>query len=466
MANPAIQRVPNSTVELIKTARDFGVPKDTLERFLLAGYVPQPKQMQFHGYARLADTVGEIEDIGYGGARGGGKTHCGFAQIAIDDCQKWSNLNVLFLREKAGSAEESMQKLCTKILPRVPHRPTRSIIYFPNGSSIKIGHFQYEKDINQYLSLEYDVIFIEQAEQLSQSKIEEIKTVNRTSLDGFKPRTYYTFNPGGISHSYLKKKFIQPQRERSETTTRFVFANVEDNKKVDKFYRAKLEALSGWKKKAWLDGDWDIFAGQYFETFSFAEHVIDPNEVPDLKIPDLRIWCALDYGFKHYTVCYLFCEYDGVIYCVDEYAARKQLISSNAVGIMQMLERNGVSYDQLSGFVAGSDVFARKGDSGESFADEFARHGIFLNNANVSRKAGAGKILHLLGDKKQQIEASLKISSRCTGLIECLPAMMHNPNDPEDVLKVDTDDQGRGGDDHYDAFRYGVMVNTSLGITI
>jgi phage terminase large subunit len=422
--------------------------------------------MQFHGYARLADTLGELEDIGYGGARGGGKTHCGFAQIAIDDCQKWDNLSVLFLREKAGSAEESMQKLCTRILPRVPHKPTRSIIYFPNGSSIKIGHFQYEKDINQYLSLEYDVIFMEQAEQLSQSKIEEIKTVNRTSIPNFKPRTYYTFNPGGISHTYLKNKFIKPHRANAETTTRFVFANVSDNKKVDVFYRAKLEALSGWKKKAWLDGDWDIFAGQYFETFSHADHVIKPNHVPDLHIPDLRIWCALDYGFKHYTVCYLLCEYDGVIYIVDEFAARKQLISTNAIEIFQLLQRNGIDLSYLSNFVAGADVFAKKGDSGESFADEYSRCGIDLKCANTSRKAGAGKILQLLGDKKQDIEPSLKISSRCTGLIECLPSMMHNPNDPEDVLKVDTDDQGRGGDDYYDAARYGVMVNNSLGITI
>lgn len=422
--------------------------------------------MLFHGFARLADIVDEIEDIGYGGARGGGKTHCGFAQIAIDDCAKWPNLSVLFLREKAGSAEESMQKLCTRILPRVPHRPTRSIIYFPNGSTIKIGHFQYEKDINQYLSLEYDVIFIEQAEQLSQSKIEEIKTVNRTSIAGFKPRTYYTFNPGGISHAYLKKKFILPMRSQREATTRFVFANVEDNKKVDKFYRAKLEALTGWKRDAWLDGDWDIFAGQYFETFSYDTHVIRPEAVPDLTIPDLNIWCALDYGFKHYTVCYLLCEYDGVIYAVDEYAARKQLISTNADGIIEMLEQNGLNISQLWNFVAGQDVFAKKGDTGESFADEFSRCGINLRPANVSRKAGAGKILQLLGDKKQEIEPSIRISSKCAGLVECLPAMMHNPNDPEDVLKVDTDDQGRGGDDWYDAFRYGVMVNNSLGITI
>lgn len=451
-------------VRLVTLAKGCGVPRDSLERFLAAGYVPQPKQLEFHGLARQADHIDELEDIGYGGARGGGKTHCGFAQIGIDDCQKWPGLSVLFLREKAGSAEESMQKLCTRILPRVPHKPTRSIIYFPNGSSIKIGHFQYEKDINQYLSLEYDVIFIEQAEQLSQAKIEEIKTVNRTSLPGVKPRTYYTFNSGGISHQYLKNKFIKPHRAGKETTTRFVFASVHDNKKVDRFYRAKLEALTGWKRKAWLDGDWDIFAGQYFETFRHDLHVSDPKTWPNLKALGTPFWASLDYGFKHYTTCYLFTEHDGITYVVDEFAARKQLISQNCDGIKEMLAKHGLSVGDLSTFVAGTDVFAKKGDTGECFADEFANNGIYLHPATVARKAGAGRIMRLLGDENQQIEPSIRISSDCRGLINCLPSLIHNPNDPEDVLKVDTDENGNGGDDWYDGFRYGVMVTNSTGV--
>jgi phage terminase large subunit len=459
-------RVSQGTMEMIRLAKTSGVPKESLERFLLAGYVPQPKQLLFHGFARAADHIPELEDIGYGGARGGGKTHCGFAQIAIDDCQMWPNLSVLFLREKAGSAEESMQKLCTRILPRVNHRPTRSIIYFPNGSSIKIGHFQYEKDINQYLSLEYDIIFIEQAEQLSQSKIEEIKTVNRTSIPNFKPRTYYTFNPGGISHQYLKKKFIVPMRSGSETTTRFVFATVSDNKRVDRFYETKLSALTGWKRKAWLDGDWDIFAGQYFETFRHDLHVVAHSALPDFKAMGCEFWCSLDYGFKHWTVCHLFTEYDGIIYCLDEFAGRKQLISTNSLEIHAMLQKWGLTVSDLTNFVAGTDVFATKGDTGESFADEFDNCGISLRPANVARKAGAGKILQLLGDKSQGIEPSIKISDRCTRLIETLPTMMHNPKDPEDVLKIDCDEQGHGGDDAYDDFRYGVMVNNSLGVYI
>ena len=464
----ATARVTPEVATLIEQAKKAGVPFESLMRFRQAGYLPQPKQLEFHGWARKADVIPELEDIAYGGARGGGKTHCGFAQVAIDDCQMVPNLSVLFLREKAGSAEESMQKLCTRILPRVQHRPTRSIIHFPNGSSIKIGHFQYEKDINQYLSLEYDIIFIEQAEQLSQSKIEEIKTVNRTSIPDFKPRCYLTFNWGGLSHSYLKKRYLEPYRAGNETISRFIPATVHDNQRVDRFYLAKLQALSGWKRKAWLDGDPDIFAGQFFENFSYQEHVIEPNSLPNFRemkgSVDFR--CSLDYGFKHWTVCYLMTEYDGVTYILDEFAARKQLISTNCVGIHEMLQRWGLTVDDLSNFVAGTDVFAKKGDTGECFADEFANHGVHLRPANTNRKSGAGTILQMLGDKTQQIEPTLKISSKCRGLIETLPALMHNPNDPEDVLKVDCDDHGNGGDDFYDSARYGIMDSNDMGVTI
>jgi hypothetical protein len=38
-----------------------------------------------------------------------------------------------------------------------------------------------------------------------------------------------------------------------------------------------------------------------------------------------------------------------------------------------------------------------------------------------------------------------------------MPYMEHDPHHPEDVLKVDMDEQGRGGDDAYDCARYGVM---------
>jgi hypothetical protein len=40
--------------------------------------------------------------------------------------------------------------------------------------------------------------------------------------------------------------------------------------------------------------------------------------------------------------------------------------------------------------------------------------------------------------------------------------MQHDPNRPEDVLKVDVDDDGVGGDDAADCFRYLVATKSRV----
>jgi phage terminase large subunit len=52
------------------------------------------------------------------------------------------------------------------------------------------------------------------------------------------------------------------------------------------------------------------------------------------------------------------------------------------------------------------------------------------------------------------------ILKRCGLLIETLPALQHDPNRPEDVLKVDTDEDGVGGDDTADCLRYMVATKS------
>jgi hypothetical protein len=42
--------------------------------------------------------------------------------------------------------------------------------------------------------------------------------------------------------------------------------------------------------------------------------------------------------------------------------------------------------------------------------------------------------------------------------------MEHDPHRPEDVMKVDCDEDGNGGDDCYDALRYGIMADVSLAM--
>ena len=70
------------------------------------------------------------------------------------------------------------------------------------------------------------------------------------------------------------------------------------------------------------------------------------------------------------------------------------------------------------------------------------------------------EILHRLGDPANGVKPRLFIHERCARFAECLPSLQHDPNRPEDVLKVDADEDGAGGDDAADAFRYLVATKS------
>jgi hypothetical protein len=60
------------------------------------------------------------------------------------------------------------------------------------------------------------------------------------------------------------------------------------------------------------------------------------------------------------------------------------------------------------------------------------------------------------------IVPTLFIHRRCARLLDCIPSLLHDPNRPEDVLKVDADEDGVGGDDAADALRYLVATKSRV----
>ncbi len=107
-------------------------------------------------------------------------------------------------------------------------------------------------------------------------------------------------------------------------------------------------------------------------------------------------------------------------------------------------------------FVAGTDVFSRQSD-GTTIAAQYGWQGIGLRPANLEGVNGWAEVLQRLGNVEAGSAPTLFVHQRCGRLIETLPALQHDPNRPEDVLKVNTDEDGEGGDDPYDAARYGLM---------
>ena len=412
--------------------------------------------MRFHAACRAADDENGPSQIGFGGARGPGKSHAAFAQIALDDCQREPGLKVLYIRKVAKNAREQFEDLRRQVLRACPHdyRSQAGTITFPNDSRILIGHFKNESDVDQYLGLEYDLIVIEEATTLTLSKYKALRDSNRTSKRGWRPRIHATTNPGNVGHSWFKERYIKPARDGEETDTRFVFATIDDNRFVDVGYKAKLEENTGWKLKAYRYGDWDIAAGQYFSPWARDLHVVEPFEIP----AHWPIWAGFDYGFTHPTAVVFFTEHDGEVYAIGEHVAAKALPATHAEAIKAMLARWRRHPRQIA-FFAGADAFAQKGDAeGRTIAQQYAEQEIRLEPAAMDRVGGWSECLRLLGDRERGIASRFGAFRSCVKLIETIPSLQHDPNRPEDVLKMDVDEDGQGGDDAADAWRYGLLT--------
>ncbi|HEY9171442.1 MAG TPA: hypothetical protein VI136_04065 [Verrucomicrobiae bacterium] len=153
-----------------------GCPRDQVKNFLRAGVVLQPRQLVASAAARLCDQASGPTAIGYGGARGGGKSHWLLAQMGADDCQRVPGLKCLLLRKVGKANLEQFEDLRRRVFGKLKHdfSAFRGVLSFKNGSRIIAGHFQAEKDIDAYLGLEYDVIGVEEATTLTNRKYQDI----------------------------------------------------------------------------------------------------------------------------------------------------------------------------------------------------------------------------------------------------------------------------------------------------
>jgi len=501
--------------EFLRLGFEHGCPRDQLLNFFNAGIVLQEKQLAASAAARSCDLADGPLAIGYGGARGGGKTYWLLAQIGADDCQRFPGLKCLLLRKVGKSNLENFEDLRQRLFHSLPHEfnASRGILTFANGSRIILGHYQCEKDIDSYLGLEYDVIGVEEATQLTPRKYEDISTCCRTSKSNWRPRIYSTTNPGDIGHQWYLDKFIVPHQSGTESATRFIPARVDDNAFINPEYKSNLASRTGWQYDAWYLGRWNFLAGQYFKNFHPAIHVIghEPRPLPDaaaglagdpqfleelarlhrFKESDGVEWFAsMDYGYTHRTAILLGCnDHAGNLFVVDEHAERHWIPQRHAQAIKTMLARHNVysSKDHLrecllaqfpdhcaerdalwhrhqsrvlSRFVAGADVFGSE-SNGDSVAKQYRALGLNLRPANMDRVSGWSAISQRLGDPAAGIIPTLFIHKRCQHLLQCLPYVQHDPTRPGAVLTTNINEEGAGGDDPADAFRYLVATRSN-----
>jgi len=438
------------------TAKSCGVLQEQVKQLVGNSYIPLPWQWEFHAAAREADIDGGPVDIGLGGARGPGKSHAVLSQAALDDCMRVKNLKGLFLRQTGIAAKESFNDLVLKVLHgKVSYKKAGNILTLVDtNSKIILGGFKDERDIDKYIGIEYDFIIVEELNQITEDKYTKLRGSLRTSKPNWRPRMYTSFNPGGIGHSFIKRRYIIPQREGNKKDVRFVGSNYKSNPYLNKEYIDYLESLTGALGRAWREGDWDLFAGAAFEELD-SIHIVKPFRLPD----NTRFIAGYDYGYSHpFGWILIAITPDKKVYIVDYLHKNKKRPDEHGAMILDKIDK--WELDHLYVY-AGTDIWSNsdgRSTKWEQLTESVGKKATFVR-AYTGREDGVAEIRKVIAWRNtQKGEPQLRFFENTVPVYEQLREMQFNEKKLEDVIKVNANEKGLGGDDLYDAFRYGVMA--------
>ena len=381
----------------------------------------------------------------FGGAAGGGKSY-GQLVDALLYALKYKKSKQIIFRSTFADLEKSLIRVSLEIYPLsiADYNSSKHTWKFRNGSIIDFGYIQYEKDVYQYQSAEYDVIRFDELTHFT----EFMYTYMISRCRGANPypkRIKSSTNPGGVGHAWVKKRFIdvgEPnvmhicKLETGEKVTRiFIPSLVTDNKfmlEYDPDYIKRLDALPEKERKALKYGDWDIYDGMFFPEFKRRTHVIEPFQIPDTW----NRYIAMDYGLDMFAVLFIAVDTKGKAYVYNEIHKSNLIVSEARQTLKSIMRQHKYKF-----IYAPPDLWNRNRDTGKSTAELFIEGDIHLTKASNNRIAGWLNVKEWLKVKKVRHEqtgelyedSDLKIFSNCINLIKYLPQLQHDEKDPNDV---------------------------------
>lgn len=407
---------------------------------------PQPKQVEFLNCTK--------KYVGYGGSRGGGKSFAVRIK-AIIMALNYKDIKQLIIRRTFPELKKNHIDNFNKLLQPLiqaklcKYNSTNKEFKFWNGATISFMYCDKEKDTDKLQGAEYDIIYIDEATQLTEKMMKDITACCR-GVNDYPKRVYCTCNPGGRGHAYIKRIFIDKRYVDGENPDdyEFIQSGVKDNQALMKHnpeYIAQLKALPPARRKAWLDGSWDVYEGQVFEEFRDVPkhykdrqwtHVIDPFEIPK----GWKIYRSYDFGYaKPFSCAWWAVDYDGCMYRIMEYYGCKK--DEDNVGLkitadeqFKEIARIENEHPWLKGkkIEGVADPAIWDTSRGESVAETAMRYGIYFEPGDHKRIAGWMQ-LHYRLQFDDNGYPMMYIFKNCKGFIRTIPALEYSETNPEDV---------------------------------
>jgi len=185
---------------------------------------------------------------------------------------------------------------------------------YANGAVVVLGGMDKSSKI---MSTEYDLIFVQEATELTEDDWEALTTRLRSNVLTFQ-QLLADCNPSHETH------WLKGRCDRGQTT--MLFSRHEDNPllfdedgNVTVFgaqYIDKLDALTGVRHRRLRKGEWSSAEGVVYEDFDSAVHLVNSFPIPE----DWPRWWSVDFGFTAPMVVQCYAEDpDGRLYLYREW---------------------------------------------------------------------------------------------------------------------------------------------------
>ena len=402
---------------------------------------PNPRQQEFLRCRK--------KYVAFGGARGGGKSWAVRAKAKLL-ALRYPGIRLLLVRRTYQELEANhIRFLRQELAGLAEYRATARQFVFPNGSVLDFGYCAADGDMDRYQGVEYDVIFLDEATQLKEEWLRQFAACLR-GVNEFPKRLYYTCNPGGPGHSYIKRLFIDRAFHDGEDPADYVFipAKVYDNQVLmqrDPGYLKRLEALPPARRRAHLEGDWNVYEGQVFAEWRddpahYADgkwtHVIEPFDIPNTW----RVYRSFDFGYaKPFSVGWWAVDFDGRLYRILELYGCVPGEPDTGVRwtpeqIFEQIRTTEATHPYLRGRdIRGvADPAIWDASRGDSIADIADRYGVYFEPGDHKRLPGWMQVHYRLAFDAAGLPM-LYVFRNCRDTRRTLPLLRYDAHAPEDV---------------------------------
>lgn len=257
-----------------------------------------------------------VEDVFYGGARGGGKTDGLLGDFAVHAGQYGAHAKGILFRRTYPELEEVERRAREIYTPLGwSYNETKKTWTAPNSATLKLRYLLRDGDADNYQGHSYTWQGWDELTNWPSAVALDKLWATLRSAHGVPCYRRSTGNPGGPGHGWVKRRYIDPhpdgyavfrqvpnpQKPELTIQTVFIPSKLDDNPLIaSQNYESRIAAAAGDNQalwEAWRFGRWDVFVGQAYSEFRKEFHVLR-NRIPS-DFPSNTEWFAtLDWGYN------------------------------------------------------------------------------------------------------------------------------------------------------------------------